>query len=320
MTIGRFLIATLLAGLVCSTLGTVRAQDYPKQPLRIYTSDPGGGTDLLSRILAQGISGPLGQPVIVENRGGNVVITAGAVAKAPPDGYTLLVWAQGVWLAQYLESASYDPLRDLSPITLAVMQPSVVVIHPAVPAKSIPELIAVAKARPGELNYAGSGIGGTTQLSTELLKSMAGVNIVRVNYKSTGAGLLATAGGETQLMLPTANAAMPHVKQGKLRALAVTSVKATALVPGLPAVAETLPGYEAVTMTGVFAPSKTPSAVITRLHQEMTRVLTSADVKEKFFNAGSEVVANTPEQFAAAIKVDMARWAKVIKDAGIRME
>ena len=313
---------TKTAAIACGLMlaAGVAAQDYPKQALRIYTSDPGGGTDLLSRIIAQGISGSLGQPVIVENRGGNVVITAGTVAKAAPDGYSVLVWAQGVWLAQYLEKANYDPVRDLAPITLAVLQPSIVVVHPSVPAKTTAELIALAKSKPGELNYAGSGLGGTTQLSAELFNSMAGTKIVRINYKSTGAGLIATVSGEAQMMMPTANAAVPHLKSGRLRALAVTSAKATPLVPGVPAVAETLPGYEAVTTTGVWVPAKTPAAIITRLHQEITRVLNQPDIRQKFFDAGSEIVANTPDQFAAFIKTDMARWSKVIKDANIRGE
>ena len=295
-------------------------QDYPTKPVRIYTSNPGGGTDFLSRILAQGISGPLGQPVIVENRGGNIVILADQVARMPPDGHSMLVWANGVWVAPLMQKANYDAVEDFSPVTLAVVQPSILVVHPSLPVKSVKDLIALAKSRPGELNYSGSGTGGTTHLHAELFNSMAGINIVRVNYKSTGTGLIGTLSGETQVMFPTANSATTHIKSGKLNALAVTSAQPTALLPGLPTIAATLPGYEATTITGIFVPSKTPAAITNRLNQEIVRVLNQPDVKQKFFNAGVDVIASSQEQLAAVIKTDMARWAKVIKDAGIKGE
>ena len=321
MSIVNRVVGVFLAGGLLVAPSLAIAQDFPNKPLRIFTSDPGGGTDFLSRILAQGISGPLGQPVIVENRGGNVLITANTVVKSPPDGHTLLVWAQGVWLAQYLEkSPTYDPVRDLAPISWAVVQPNVLVVHPSLPAKSAKDLIAIAKARPGELNYAAAGSGGTTHLAAELFKSLARVNVTRVNYRSTGTSITGVISGEAQLMFSTATAAMPHIKSKRLTALAVTTAKPSALVPGLRPLAEAVPGYEAVVMTGVFAPAKTPAAVISRLHQEVVRVLTSADIKAKLFNAGSEVVANSPEEFAAVIKSDMAVMGKVIKEAGIRSE
>ena len=317
----HFVAAICVVGMAILSGGAAWAQqEYPNRILRLYTSEPGGGTDFLSRIIAQGISGPLGQSVIVENRGGNIALLAETVARNPPDGYNLLVWANGVWVAPLMEKVNYDPLRDLAPVTLAVIQPSMLVVHPSLPVKSVKDLIALAKSRPGELNYASSGNGGTTHLHAELLKSLAGINLVRVNYKSTGSGLNANISGEVQVMFPTANAATPHVKSGRLRALAVTTAKPSPLLPGLPTVAETLPAYEAVTMTGVFAAGKPPAAVINRLNQEIVRLLNQADVKQKFFNAGVDIVASTPDQLADTMKTDAARWAKVIKDAGIRSE
>jgi len=295
----------------------VSGQNYPNKSLRIVTAGLGGGSDFAARVIAQGITGPLGQPVIVDNRSSNIV--GDIVAAAPPDGYTLLVIGSSFWIAPFLQKTSYDPVRDFSPITLAERSPNVLVVHPSVPAKSVKELIAFAKAKPGALNYGSSAPGSSSQLAGELFKAMAGVNIVNVPYKAMGLALNDLLGGQVQLIFG-ASAVAPHIKTGKLRALAVTTAAPSSLFPDLPTVAATIPGYEAVSVTGVLAPSKTPATVVNRLNQEIVRSLNTEDTKQKFFNLGAESVGTTPAQLAAAIKSEMASMGKIIKDTGIGIE
>ncbi len=292
-------------------------QDYPTRPIRIVASAAGGGVDFAARLIAQGLTGNLGQQVIVDNRAAG--IPGEIVPKAPADGYTLLVIGSTLWLAQYLqENVSYDVMRDFSPIMLATSSPLVLVAHASVPAGSIKELIALAKARPGALNYAAAGAGSPNHIAAELFKAMAGLDIVSIPYKGSGPALNDLIGGQVQLAFFPSAAAVPHIKSGRLKALAVTSLEPTALAPGLPPLAATVAGYEAVSITGVFAPARTPAPIVNRVNQEIARVLNQPDTKEKFFNAGVEVVGSSPAQFAAKLKSEMARWGKVIKDAGIR--
>ena len=299
--------------------GMVFGQDYPTRPIRIVTFLPGGSADFVARLIADGISAPLGQPVVVENR--PTVVSAGIVAQAAPDGHTLYVASGGFWMAPFLyDKLPWDPVKDLSPITLALMAPNILVVHPSVPIKSVKDLIALAKTRPGELNYASGGIGSSSHLAAELLKSMTGINIVHIPYKGAGLAVNNLIGGQVQLGFPSSTSASPHVKSGRLKALAVTSDQPSALAPGLPTVAASgVPGYEAVSMTGTFTPAKTSKAIINRLNQEIVRVLNRADVKEKFFNTGAEISTGSPEQFGVTIKSEMARMGKVIKDAGIKI-
>jgi tripartite-type tricarboxylate transporter receptor subunit TctC len=242
------------------------------------------------------------------------------VFKASPDGHTLLLNGSALWLTQYLrESVPWDAIKDFMPITLTVISPNVLVVHPAVAAKSVKELIALARAKPGSLNYGTSGTGNSSHLAGELFKSMAGVDIVRVNYKGTSAALNDVMSGELQLMFTTTAVAPPLVKAGRMRALAVTSAQPTALLPGVTTVAASgLPGYESVSVLGLFAPAHTPVALINRLNQEVVQLLRKADVKEKFFKSGADVAASSPSELAAMIKSDMLRMGKVIRDAGIR--
>jgi tripartite-type tricarboxylate transporter receptor subunit TctC len=273
----------------------------------------------VARVVAQGISGPLGQQVIVDNRGDR--IAQEIVAKAAPDGYTFHVTGTGFWVEPLLRKLSYDPVRDFSPITLATMSPNILLVHPSFPAKSVKELIALAKSKPGGLNYASAGIGGAAHLAGELFKALAGIDIIHIPYKGAGAALTAMMGGEVQLMLVSAGSAVPPIKAGKLVALAVTSGQPSALAPGLPTVAASgLPGYEAVSMVSIFAPAKTPVVLINRLNREIVSLLNRAEEKERLFNAGAEVVASTPEELAAKMKQEIARLSKVIKDAGIRAD
>ena len=257
----------------------IRGQAYPNRPLRIVTGNVGGGNDFIARQVAQGITGPLGQPVIVVNLGGGR--TAEVLAQSQPDGYTVSVSGNN----------------------------------------SFKELIAYAKGRPGVLNFASSTFGSPQHMGTEVFKSMAGINIVGVPYKGVAPAMNALLSGEVQMIIAEPRLLAPHVKSGKLKALAVTSSSPTALAPGLPTVtASGLPGYEWIGMTGMFVPAKTPARLISRLNQETARFLNRSEVKERFFSIGMEVVASSPEEFAAAVKSDMSKVANVVKDAGIKLE
>jgi tripartite-type tricarboxylate transporter receptor subunit TctC len=294
------------------------AQSYPNKVIRIATAAVGSANDLVARIIAQELTRTLGQQVIVENRGG---LAPEVVARASPDGYTLLFYGSSVWLLPLMRHENYDPVVDLAPVTLAVNSPNVVVVHPSLPVKSIKELIALAKARPGELNYAAGTLGASPHLSTELFKAMAGINVVRVAYKGTGPSVLALIAGEVHMMVAGLGSVAPHMASGKLRALAVTSAEPSKLTPELPTVAASgVPGYEASSLIGMFAPAKTPTVIISRLQQETLRGLSRPEVKEMLFRNGIEVIGSSPEDFASTVKADMAMLGKVIREAGIRAD
>ena len=306
----------LLTSAFCLATGAV-AQGYPARPVRIVTSEPGSGTDLVARLVAQGLTERLGKQVIVENRGG--MVSPDVVQKAAPDGHTILLAGTSLWLAPFLrDTATYDPLRDFSPITLAAGSPSLLVVHPSVPVESVRDLVALAKAQPAKLNYSSGSTGAPTHLSAELFKSMAGVEIVRVAYKGTGPALNALMASEVQLMFVTTATAVPHVKAGRVKVLAVTTPQPSALAPGVPTVASTLPGYESSALFAVFGPAKTPAALIGRLSTEINEVLGRPTVRERLFNAGTEVIGGPPQALAATMRSDMAKWGKLIRSAGIR--
>jgi tripartite-type tricarboxylate transporter receptor subunit TctC len=296
------------------------AEDYPTRPVRIITSGAGGSSDFTARQIAQGISGPLGQQVVVENRGSG--INPGLItSKASPDGYTLLL-AGGTFLTfPLLQKTPYDPVNDFSPVTIVERGANIVLVHTGLPAKSIKELIALAKVKPGELNYASTGIGSPTHLATELFKSMAGINMVHVPYNGNQQAISDLIGGRMNVMFLAVSPAAPHVKAGTLRPLAVTSAVPSALAPGVPTVsASGLPGYESVQMTTMFSPAKTPPLIINRLNREIVLFLNAPAIKEKFLAAGIEVVGSTPQELATAMKAEIARLGKVIKDTGIKAE
>lgn len=312
----RFVAWMFLLGMLGDS-GMAAAQSYPVRPVRIVTVAPGGTPDLIARLISQGITDSLGQPVIVDNRVGIVGIEL--VSKAPPDGYTLAVNGQNLWILPFLLSnMSYDPVRDFAPVSLVSRAPNVLVVHPSLPVKSVDELIALAKSRPGELNYGTGGPGSSNHLSGELFKAMSGVNLVLINYKGTGASITGLLSGEVQVMFAGLGPAAPHIKSGKLRALAVTTARPSALTPGLPPVATYLPGYESVVLTGMFAPARTPVAIINRLNQEIVRVLARPDTRERLSNLGIEAVGSSPAEFAALIKSEMSTMGKLIKEAGLR--
>ena len=314
-------VVLLAASLAAQTGLPAHAQNYPVKPIRIVTSAAGGGNDYMARIIAQAISGPLGQQVIIENRGGSSVILGEVVVNAPADGYTLLFASSSLWLAPLLQKTPYDPLRDLAPISLVDRSPNILVVHPSLPAHSVKELIALAKARPGEINYSSSGVGTSAHLAGELFKSLTGVKMVHVAYKGSVGSLNGLLSGEVQLSFATTTSVSPHIKAGRLRALAVTTAEPTPLLPGLTTVAAAgVPGYEAASTDGLLAPAKTPAAIITRLNQEVVRALNRPEIKDKFLNTGIDLIAGAPDDFAAAIRIELTRMGKVIRDAGIRAD
>lgn len=318
MAMLRVLAWLFSTGLMFMASGIAFGQDYPNRPIRIVTVAVGGGSDFASRVLAQVLPPILGQTIVVDNRGN---ISGEIASKAQPDGYTLLMDGSSFWVGPLLQKASYDPVRDFRPITAVASTPNVVVIHASVAANSVKELIALAKAKPGALNYGSGGAGGTSHLAVELFKSMTGTNIVHVPYRGIGPAVGAMVGGEVQLLFGNVAAVMTQVKAGKLKALAVTSAQPSALAPGLSTVAASgLPGFESILVLGMFAPAKTPAAIVRRLNQQVVQVLGTADVTAKLFNAGQEVVASSPEEFAAWLQADLIKWSKVIKDAGIRVD
>ena len=307
--------AFVLAGIFSAS---PHAQDFPSKTIRIVTAAAGGGSDFGARQLALGLAPVLGQPVVVENRGSGVV-QYDFLANSAPDGHSLVVSGGAFWIFPLIQKIPYDVVRDFVPISLMSKKIIIVAIHPSVPAKSIKELIALAKARPGQLNYASTVYGGPAHLAAEMFKSMAGVDIVNVPYKGNAPGIVALLSGEVQLTIIDAGELMPHVKSGRLRALAVTTAEPSPVTPGVPTVAASgLPGYEIVGETVLYAPGKTPATIISRLNQESMRYLTRPETKERFVAAGAEVVANSADQFAAYVKADIAKWTRLIKEAGIR--
>jgi tripartite-type tricarboxylate transporter receptor subunit TctC len=294
------------------------AQNWPLKPVRIITAEPGTGNDLIARLIVPYLSNAFGQQFIVDNRG---LVAVDMVAKAAPDGYTLLSYGPPLWLTPLLRQVSYDPLRDLAPITLAGSSPNILAIHPSVPAKSVSELLLLAKQRPGELNYSSSSTGSSPHLAAELFKSMAGINIVRVPYKGSSQALVGLVGGQVHLMFPNAGTVAPHLKSTRVRALAVTTSAPSALVPGLPTLsASGVTGYESASQFALFAPAGTPSAIIERLNREMIAALRKPDVTERLFGSGVEVTTGTPTELAVTMKSEMAKWGKLIKETGIREE
>ncbi len=293
------------------------AQSYPNTHLRIITAAAGGGSDFATRLIAGPLGAALGQQVIVENRG---LLAADIAAKAPADGYTLLLSGQTLWLLPFMRENVASNVGDFAPVTTATETFNILVVHPTVPAASVRALIDLARARPDALNFATSGNGNSVHIAGELFKAMAGIRVLRINYKGASQALTELIAGQTQFMFGVPGSVMAHIKGGRLRALAITSARPSALMPGLPTVAQALPGYEAVSRLAVFAPAGTPAAIIMRLNRELVRVLNLPEVKQKFHESQIEVVGDTPEALAALINAEIATTAKVIRDAGIRAE
>ena len=315
-TLKKTAIATLA---VLGTVGTASAQqNFPTKTVRILTTEAGGATDVASRLIAQGLTVKWGKQVIVENRPG--VLAIEALIRSSPDGYSLLYYASGLWIRPLMEKLSYDPLKDVAPVSIGTNAPAVLAVYPALPAKSVKELIALAKAKPGELNYASGGAGSTPHLAAELFKSMAGVNIVRVPFKATGLAANAVVSGDVQIVFATIGTVGPHWKSGRLRALGITTLKPSALVPELPPIASVLPGYELNQIQGIFAPVKTPQALIKKIQQDIHDAIQDKDIRDKFLTSGAEPIGSPPEALTQAMKSEMARVEKLIKAGAIKPE
>jgi tripartite-type tricarboxylate transporter receptor subunit TctC len=314
-------IATLFAG-VRSLYGADLG--YPMHPVHIIVPYlPGSGADLVSRTLAQKLSEAWGKSIVADNRpGGATNIGADLVARAAPDGYTLLLAtvANAVNMTLY-SRLSYDIIKDFAPISLLTIIPNLLVLHPSVPAKSVKELIALATARPGQLTYASAGIASANHLAGELFKTMAGVDIVHVPYKGGGAAVIDLLAGNVTMFFSSMPSSLPHVKTGKLRALAVTSAKRSHAVPDLPTIAESgLAGYEQVGWNGLLAPAATPKGIVAKLHTEIVRILDLTEVREQLAAQGAEVVASTPAELAAFIKAAVSTYGTLVKKANIKVD
>jgi tripartite-type tricarboxylate transporter receptor subunit TctC len=309
---GKVVAALCLGAVGLTGVPLALAQEkFPSRVIRIVTAAPGSNHDWGARLTAHELAPRIAQRVIVENRGS---ISVEYVAKeAPADGYTVLFYGPVVWLQPLLTRVNWDPFADLAPVSLAISAPNVAVVHPSLPVKTVKELVALARTRPGQLNYGAGGGGSTPHIAAELFKHMAKVDIVRVNYKGSGPAQIGLMTGEVQIMFAGLGPIMPHVKAGKARALAVTTAKRTKLTPELPTVAESgLPGYESQAAIGFFVPRKTAADVVGFLNREIVQALRASD-PEKLFNAGVEVVASSPEEFTAFMKAEVGRMGEVIK-------
>jgi tripartite-type tricarboxylate transporter receptor subunit TctC len=301
------------------------AEQYPSRPIRmIVPFAPGGGTDIIARLIGQGFTDSWGQTVVVDNRtGGGGIVGVSLVAKGIADGYTMLLASNGplTYLPALTAKLPYDPERDLQPISLAATQPFVVMASNALGAQSMKDLIALAKAQPGKINYASGGPGGASHLGTELLKMLAAISLTHVPYKGTGPGLTAVLAGEVQLVLVGISSVIPHVKSGRARALAVTGMKRNPALPDVPTVHEAgVTGYEFDVWYGVLCPAGTPRELVIRASNEIARLAKLPVIRERFSAGGMEALANSPEEFAALIKRDAAKWRKVVTAANIKVE
>jgi tripartite-type tricarboxylate transporter receptor subunit TctC len=319
--IARGLVAFVLAAFA---LGAA-AQNYPTKPVRIVNPfAPGGATDQLARLMAQKLSEVWGQSVVVENRpGASGAIGLEAVAKSAPDGYTLAIATQTTHAANpaLFAKLSYDPVRDFAPLTLAGSTPLALMVQPSLPVTNVAGLIAYLRANPGKLTYASGGNGTSQHLTMELLKSMTGTFVVHIPYKGAGPALVDFLGGQTNIMFDNLPTALPHVKSGKVRALAVSTAKRSALAPELPTMAESgLAGFDLATWFAFFAPAATPKEISAKVAADMQRVLAQPDVRERLLAVGVDVVGSTPEELARFQRAEMEKWAKIVKESGAKVD
>ena len=300
------------------------APDYPTKPIRIIVpQSPGASTDITARLVAQGLNEAFKQPVIVDNRPGSSGIAGTElVARAAPDGYTLMVVASSFSINPALgRKLPYDSIRDFTTVTQLSKFPNMLAAHPSAPVKTLQDVIAYARAKPGQLNYASAGVATGTHMTVELLKFMTGIDLLHVPYKGGGPAMTAAIGGQTQLVVGTSVGMLTHVRAGKLRAIAVTSAHRSAAAPDIPTFAESgVPGYEHEPWNGMFGPAGMPKSVLARVNAEVTRILRSPEVKKIFERDAADVVGGTPEQFGAVLKAEIAKWTKVAKAAGIKAE
>jgi tripartite-type tricarboxylate transporter receptor subunit TctC len=325
MKIALKLTAAMLAAAAFIVPGAASAQEaYPNKPIHmILPFPPGGVTDLLARALGEKLSARLGQPVVVENKpGAGTVLASDYVARAKPDGYTILMAASSLGTAPLIyDKVTYDAVKSFAPVTQVASVVHVLVVSPKLPVTNVKELIAYTKANPGKLSYASTGTGTSTHLEGELLKSMAGIDMVHVPYKGSGPALNDLVGGQLGVMIDALGSSGPFIKAGKLRPLGVTTAKRSASVPELPTLAESgVPGYEAMPWLGLVAPAGTPPEIVDRLHKETAKVLEDPAIKDRFKGWGLDIIGNTPAEFSAFIKRDIDQWSRVIKNANIKGE
>ena len=321
---GNFRLRGAIASILFSTLAAAAAAaDWPSRPLRIVVpQSPGASTDLTARLIAQKLSETFRQTVIVDNRPGSSGIAGSEiVARSVPDGYTLMVIASSFSINPALgRKLPYDSLKDFTAVSQLSKFPNMMAAHPSAPVKTLPDVIALAKTKPGQLTYASAGVATGTHMSAELLKYMTGIDLLHVPYKGGGPAATATMGGQTQLVVATTVGLLPHVRAGKLKAIAITSAKRSAAAPDIPTFAESVPGYEHEPWNGLFAPAGLPKPLIARLNAEVARILQSPEMKKIFEQDGADVVASTPEAFTAHLKAEIAKWMKVAQAAGIKAE
>ena len=310
--------------LLVTAVAPASAQDYPTRPIRLLVPYPAGGpVDIMGRITGQKLTEQLGVQTVVDNRAGaNGNIAGDIVARATPDGYTLLMGANGVIAVNpgLYRKMPFDPQKDLAPVSLVGTGALLMVVHPSLPARSVADFIALAKAKPGSINFASSGSGSTAHLCSELLKSMAAIDIVHVPYKGAAPALNDVIGGQVQMLITGVSSAIPHVRSGKLRALGVSSPKRVSALPDVPAIGETVPGYEVLTWYGVFVPTGTPAAIIKRLHAAIVAGMASKDTQDRMTALGAEAVTNSPAAFATLVRDEIAKWSKVLRSAGTKPE
>ena len=305
--------------------GTFAADTFPTRPMRlIIPFPPGGGTDIMGRMVAQRLNDAFGMPVVVDNRGGAAgIIGTEMAARANPDGHTLMIGSVStICINPSLhKNLAFDPVKDLAPISLVASTPSLLVVGSTLPVKSVKELIALAKAKPGQLHYATPGSGSSSHLGTELFKQVAGINIQHVPYKGTGPAVTDLISGQVSLFITNMPSVLPMVKAGRVRALAVTSLQRSTLAPDLPTVAESgIPGFEVIVWYGVLAPAAVPKALLARLNQEVRKMSDMQDVKDKLALLGAEAMSSTPEAFAQRIRDDLSKWGKIVRDTGAKAD
>jgi tripartite-type tricarboxylate transporter receptor subunit TctC len=317
-------LALACAAALSPALAHGQAESYPARPVRLFIGlAPGGATDIQARLFAQKLSESMGRTFIVENRAGaGGTIAYAQVAKSPPDGYTLMGISSGYTITPSIYSKlSYDPLKDFTPISLVVQAPFLLLTHPSLPVKSVKDLLALARAKPGVLDAASAGQGSSTHMAFELFRTMANVRITHIPYKGTGPALVDAIAGQVHMLFGNVLSSMSHAKAGRLRALAVTTAARSKVLPDLPTITESgVPGYENSTWFGVIAPAGTPAAVLNKLNAELVKASQSSDVIERIAPDGGEPVGSTPEQFGRHIATEIARWRKVVREAGITVQ
>jgi tripartite-type tricarboxylate transporter receptor subunit TctC len=315
----------VLAAMLMALASAASSQEpYPSRPIRLIVAfPPGGSVDTVARVIGPPLGASLGQPVVVENRSGaSGNIGTEQAARARPDGYTLLIHTiPFVANASLYPRMPYDPLRDFAPVSLLCASPAVLIVHPSLPARSVAELLALAKAKPGALNYSAAGAGTNPHMAGELFNMLGGVDIVAVQYKGGGPALVAVLGGEVGITFQNISEAVPHVHSGKLRALGVTGASRAAALPGVPTLAEAgVPGYEFTTWHGVLAPRATPPEIVGLLNARLAQVLHSSDVAPRFAQMGLDVIASTPAEFSAHLKKELDKWGKLVRERHIKVE